>query len=498
MRILTESEQDNLLDFIKPNPYIPLECAMNIVNIEKKMFKDQLSEIEISEEIIPELKEEMRKKYALSKIDSGNMVGIIAASSIGADLTQAMLNNFHSAGLAGKTTDGMARITELMNTTKKPKLTNYNIYFLEKPDNMDKLYSIMNTQIVGVFMEEIIETWKVLILTEDNIDEWEEPWYEMYEKLYDDTFRNCDGVIHFEINKMKLVEFSLTLEAIAKSLHTQYIDLTCVWSPPNFSRLDIFFRMDTFDIPESQIKYINHENYTKICLEEALLPVIKSCKVSGISGIDNVHPIKNIQNNSDVTEWYFTSTGDNIKNKSKINTFKALLSLYDIVDTKRVMSNNMWDIYESFGIEAAREFIIEEYMNMMAGINVCHIETLVNRMTFGGIPSAIHRFSMSKNDGGWVSKISFEEPSTHIKNAAMRGEFDLGKSVSMCTFVGKRANSGSGKCKLKPDLDMLTELNELKNNSEKLSEEINEESTLYTENVEDNQDTNSDDLNLGL
>ena len=46
----------------------------------------------------------------------------------------------------------------------------------------------------------------------------------------------------------------------------------------------------------------------------------------------------------------------------------------------RLQSNNVWDIYENLGIEAAREYLIEEFINIMEGINSCHVKLLVEKM----------------------------------------------------------------------------------------------------------------------
>jgi len=60
-------------------------------------------------------------KYRRARIDAGEMVGTIAAQSIGESLTQLTLNTFHSAGISSKTkiTSGVGRFTELIGVPKK-------------------------------------------------------------------------------------------------------------------------------------------------------------------------------------------------------------------------------------------------------------------------------------------------------------------------------------------------------------------------------------------
>ena len=57
-------------------------------------------------------------------IETGEMVGPVAAQSIGQPTTQLTLNTFHSAGISQLTnvTTGVARIRELFQATKTPSL----------------------------------------------------------------------------------------------------------------------------------------------------------------------------------------------------------------------------------------------------------------------------------------------------------------------------------------------------------------------------------------
>jgi len=91
-RLLTHKEIENILDFIKPNPNIPKETALSIVNITKESFKKQLSNQLIFPKIIPELKKHLRENYLKTLIHPGESVGILAAQSIGERQTQSTLN----------------------------------------------------------------------------------------------------------------------------------------------------------------------------------------------------------------------------------------------------------------------------------------------------------------------------------------------------------------------------------------------------------------------
>lgn len=87
-RYLTSEEIENIIDFVSPNPGIPPETAMSIVNINKERLRAQLRNQQVYPQIIPELKSQLERTYQQSKLQPGESVGIICAQSIGEKNTQ--------------------------------------------------------------------------------------------------------------------------------------------------------------------------------------------------------------------------------------------------------------------------------------------------------------------------------------------------------------------------------------------------------------------------
>ena len=82
-RKLTDGEIESILDFIKPNKFIPPESAESIVVNSKKRLRKQLVDQLVYPEVIPELKSLIEKNHRESIIDPGTSVGILCAQSIG-------------------------------------------------------------------------------------------------------------------------------------------------------------------------------------------------------------------------------------------------------------------------------------------------------------------------------------------------------------------------------------------------------------------------------
>ena len=93
MRKLTLQEIEDIIDFIKPVRSIPEEASIAIMEKGKDKFRNQLNNQLIYPNIIPKLKEQLKKNYFSSLIQPGESVGIIAAQSIGEKNTQSTLNS---------------------------------------------------------------------------------------------------------------------------------------------------------------------------------------------------------------------------------------------------------------------------------------------------------------------------------------------------------------------------------------------------------------------
>lgn len=63
------------------------------------------------------------------QVQPGEMVGAIAAQSLGEPATQMTLNTFHYAGVSAKNvTLGVPRLKEIINVSKKPKTPSLTVF----------------------------------------------------------------------------------------------------------------------------------------------------------------------------------------------------------------------------------------------------------------------------------------------------------------------------------------------------------------------------------
>ena len=450
-RLLTPTEIDDILDFIQPTSDIPEETAMSVVIATKNKLREQLIKQQVYPSIIPKIKENIIKSFNESLIQAGESVGVICAQSIGEKQTQTTLNTFHKAGMSEKTmTQGVPRFQELLNATKKPRIVNNKIFFSTKNKSIEELRDIIGSNIVGLSFNDIA------VSIETVIDKQDELWYDSYKILYGDLFSKHKNCISIKCNLNKLFEFKINLKNIADFIEEEYDDLYCVFSPSQLAQIDIFVDTDNIELPKDRILFIDTDNATTIYMEECVQPIVSTMNICGIEGITEIFYT---QEND---EWFAETNGINSRTiTSQYINFKKLLSA-KYVDFKRTISNNIWDIYEVLGIEAARQFLIEEFMSIMEGINQCHACLLVDRMTYSGNIASITRYTMKKDESGPFGRASFEETMDNFLNAAAQGEIEPTEGVSASIICGKRASIGTGM------IDLCIDFNNLPPSMEKI------------------------------
>jgi hypothetical protein len=300
-----------------------------------------------------------------------------------------------------------------------------------------------------------------------------EIWYKTYKILYGDKFERYKNCISMKLNRKLLFKYRIRFETIVEVLEKTYDDLACVFSSEDIARLDIFVDVSKIKFPKDKLLYITMENAPEIYMEEVVILLLENLHIFGIPELTNIYytrgcaPLSGSELRSEdvnphsskssldagtlrgsVDEWYIETEGGN---------FRKILG-HPIIDMSRVESNNVWDIYNNLGIEAAREMLINEFISIMEGINTCHVKLLVDKMTFNGTISSISRYTLRKDESGPLGRASFEETLQNFINASFAGDIENTNGVSASIICGKRSRAGTGMVDLKVDLKSLPKI----------------------------------------
>jgi DNA-directed RNA polymerase beta' subunit len=174
-------------------------------------------------------------------------------------------------------------------------------------------------------------------------------------------------------------------------------------------------------------------------VENVVVTSILKVPISGIFGIEECYYTDD--KNGD---WHIDTKGSN---------FKEII-LHPNVDFSRTKSNNMYDIYEVFGIEAANAFLFEEFSKNIS-VSKRHLYLLINSMTILGRITSVSRYGIDRRQVGPLAKACFEQPIDNFLFSATKGEVELLKGVTSNICMGKLNKMGTGMCDLILDTNKL-------------------------------------------
>jgi len=454
-RLLTSSEIEDLLSVIPLKKSIPCATALSIRTKLQNKLRKKLEKKEIYPKKMLELKHSIEIFYAKTEVQAGENVGVLTAQSIGEQQTQLNLSSFHSAGMAiSMVVTGVPRFIELMNATKKPKVISCQLYFNKGIESIQNLRKVINNQLVEITLENLITSFTI------SNNKKPESWYDIFYKLYPD-YHACvvrdeeDYCISCLLDKKKLYDYNIPLKLISDKIQEKYDDIYCIFSPLNKAQIDIYVDTKVIDLPEDRIFFIDQNNCKEVYLEEVVLPNLQKMIICGIEGLQDIFYKKEPEEK----EWMVETN----HSKQIGSNFAKLLSL-SIVDMTRIISNNMWDIYYTLGIEASRQFLIEEFTRVISSdggyINQRHIILLVDIMTSTGTLTSISRYGVKRNQVGPIAKSAFEESLTNFLLSGVYGEVESTNGVSAAIVCGKIAKIGTGLSELRMNLSKLKNIPE--------------------------------------
>lgn len=160
------------------------------------------------------------------------------------------------------------------------------------------------------------------------------------------------------------------------------------------------------------------------------------------------------------------------------------------INLNKTICNDIMTIYETYGIDAARNALIKEYRHVFTSsgnnVNSAHIETLCDLMTNTGIPTSIDRHGMNKTEIDPLARASFEKTVDQLVQAAVFGEVDHMNSVSSRIMAGLVIKGGTGLCNLILDTQLLEKSEYIGDIGQKYVKTYNEvtENTVMKDNIE--------------
>lgn len=416
----------------------------------------KITEIDrLSSEAFDWLLGEIDSKFHQSQVQPGEMVGALAAQSLGEPATQMTLNTFHYAGVSAKNvTLGVPRLKEIINISKKPKTPSLTVFLTgaaarDAEKAKDVLCRLEHTTLRKVTANTAIyydPDPLSTVITEDQ--EFVNVYYEMPDF---DTARISPWLLRIELDRKRMTDKKLSMEQIAEKISAGFgDDLNCIFNDDNADKLVLRIRImnpeEKSAEDEEQVDKMEDDVFLR-CIEASLLSDITLQGIEQISKVymhlpttDNKKRIT-ITEQGDfkaIAEWLLETDGTSLM---------RVLAERD-VDPIRTYSNDICEIFSSLGIEAVRK-AVEKELNYVISfdssyVNYRHLALLCDVMTAKGHLMAITRHGINRQDVGALMRCSFEETVDVLIDAAMHAEVDYLRGVSENIIVGQLANIGTG------------------------------------------------------
>jgi len=341
-----------------------------------------------------------------ASIDPYEAAGIITAQSIGEPGTQMTMRTFHYAGVATvNVTQGLPRIIEIVDARKVPntptmtiRLQNEKKTSAEEAQKLAAAIEVTTTVNIASLETDVAQRRLVLKLNKSNLKQKNMSAAEVKDKLERATRLLVQGDKPKNPSKLTLIPGVHSEEDLAELAE----------NPPSYTML--------------------------LQLEEK----IRDMRLKGIPNIERA----NVQLDDKTGEYYLSTIGSNLSRVSEIET----------IDRSRTYTNNIIEIYDHLGIEAARQAIVNELQATLDGarleVDTRHLLLVADVMTSEGEVRAIGRHGVSGTKHSILARAAFEVTVNHLLKAGIIGERDHLTGVAENIIVGQPISLGTGSVEL--------------------------------------------------
>ena len=293
--------------------------------------------------------------------------------------------------------------------------------------------------------------------------------YKQFEDLLDECGGEIDNdnkeqskwVIRLTLNRNIMLDKNITMEDINYAISNAYNNVSCVYSDYNSDNLIFRIRLNKNSQNKKKKGKPNIDTLDQsdeiYILKNLLDDIMDNLIIRGIKNIKKVL-LRKITDNFEEFDtkymkkeiWVLDTVGSNLLD---------LLSL-DFVDTENTVTNDIIEIYNVLGIEAARQAIFDEFSDVIefdsTYINYHHLSILADRMTCNDKMVSIFRHGINNDDIGPIAKASFEETPEMFLKAARHAELDIMKGVSANIMCGQQGYYGTNAFKVLTDIELIS------------------------------------------
>eukprot|EP00529_Nitzschia_sp_RCC80_P002549 CAMPEP_0113469714 /NCGR_PEP_ID=MMETSP0014_2-20120614/16047_1 /TAXON_ID=2857 /ORGANISM="Nitzschia sp." /LENGTH=1732 /DNA_ID=CAMNT_0000362211 /DNA_START=924 /DNA_END=6122 /DNA_ORIENTATION=+ /assembly_acc=CAM_ASM_000159 len=461
-------ETINRLTVVLGDDPLSVEAQSNATTLYRILVRSMLAskrvlkEFRLSEDSLMWVLGEVEARFHKAKVNAGEMVGVLAAQSIGEPATQMTLNTFHYAGVSAKNvTLGVPRLKEIINVAKTPKTPGLTIFLSEQfsgdREIAEKVVSILEYTVLKDIVKRT-EIWydpdvKNSVVLKDR--EFVKDFYDLSGKTEDDLRRLSPWVLRMELDKDVVFVKKIQMAEIISFVDAEYgNDLAVEVSDDNDEDLVVRVRIVN-DQPTNPGGEDGQEDVEAGSEDDAFLKRLEKSLLSELKlrGVDHVKKVF-MRGGAKRTVWD-DDKGFGTKNEWVLETdgsnLMGVLGV-DFIDPTRSCSNDIVEVFQALGIEGVRGALLSELRNVISFdgsyVNYRHLASLVDVMTIQGHLMAIDRHGINRVDSGPLLRASFEETVDMLMDAAVYAEEEVLRGVTENIMLGQLPRVGTGDMEL--------------------------------------------------
>jgi DNA-directed RNA polymerase II subunit RPB1 len=472
---------ENAFEKLKKIHFAPPSELFKVLYFYYLSPKDLLLNKRFNKKALEVLLETIILDYKRAIVAPGEMVGMIAAQSIGEPTTQMTLNTFHFAGVASKSnvTRGVPRIEEILSLSASLKNPSLTVYLKSEDETDREKASTIQYMLEHTLLQEVVKSIDICFDPDDlntliNEDIQTMLQYREFESMVDECLEQgatsnenekSKWIVRMELDPEVMLEKNITMDDVNFTLNNSYKDeINCVYSDYNSDKLVFRIRMNNVKTKSSAGKSTKNpldqsdqiyilKNFQDQLLNNVVLRGVKNIdKVILRKVKDNLVEKSGVYKKQDI--WVLDTIGTNLLD---------VLGL-DYIDSTRTTSNDIVEIFNVLGMEAARQSIYNELADVIefdgTYLNFHHMALLCDRMTSGQKMISIFRHGINNDDIGPIAKASFEETPEMFLKAARHAELDTMRGISANVMCGQEGFYGTAAFQVVLDVNEMNALEE--------------------------------------
>eukprot|EP00939_MAST-03C_sp_MAST-3C-sp1_P000648 g648.t1 len=440
----------------------------------KLASKRVMAEYKLKKEVFDELIGGIKSRFYQAIVSPNEMVGVIAAQSIGEPTTQMTLNTFHLAGVQQNVTAGVPRLKEIIDVTSNMKTPQMTVYLPVNKCNDEEMAQTTEGTIgystLGSFVVDS-EIWYDPLFGQGTSDARYSTVIDADKRFMEEAaagdliFSGEDAdlstqlrpwVLRLKLDQAKRNNFLFGVEDKMHLIKTRIeasildTDVFVYTSDDNYGEGGFDYVWIRLKRSPEEADSMDMDDDVDGQGDDDLMMDIEDSIMSGVvlRGIKGVAKVFRNEDKKRLVwkkhagfvkdpEWTITTDGSN------------LLELLgqETVDFTRCVSNNPGEVCSVLGIEAARRSVMNEIRAVLKGtsyVNYRHLALLCDIMTCRGYIMPITRHGINRTDAGALRQCSYEETVEIVMRAAAQARKDRMMGVTENVMLGQLCPMGTG------------------------------------------------------